>query len=553
MLFLTMVCMVVFAGLNTAQAYMVKPLLDKIFFEKDSFMLMLLPPTLVGLLVAKGMFQFFYSYMIEKVGLLIIKNLRVRLFGHILFQPLSFFYRNPTGELISRIMNDISLLQNTVSSAFVTVLRDLVSVIGLIAYVLYLDWKLTMLSFVFLPLTLLSITVFAKNYRRYSTRNQESMADSVAILHEALSGSRIVKAFGMESYEVGRFAKKLDEVILFALKETKLRSFSRPLMEVFGGIGIALIMWYGGNKVLVGESTPGTFFSFLTALIMFYAPIKNLSNVNSSVQQGAAAAERIYTFLDIKGEDMEAGGWSLPSPITQVEFKNVSFSYKDDRKVLTDINLTVKSGEIVAIVGASGGGKTTLVNLLPRFYELTDGVVMISGKDISTFRIPLLRSKIAMVSQETILFNDTVKNNIAYGGKENSDDQIIAAAESAYALDFINRLPQGFDTVIGESGALLSGGQRQRISIARALLKNAPILILDEATSALDTESEREVQKALDNLMANRTTFVIAHRLSTVKKADQIIVLEDGVIVERGTHEQLLAKKGSYERLYNMQ
>ncbi|MBU0730888.1 MAG: lipid A export permease/ATP-binding protein MsbA [Proteobacteria bacterium] len=551
---ITMICMVIFAGLSTTQAYIIKPLLDKIFVEQDASMLKILPLALVLLFIVKGIFQFIYSYMMEEVGFTIIKNLRVKLFEHVMWQPLPFFHKNSTGELVSRIMNDVGLLQNAVSSTLVTILRDFFRVIGLLGYVLYQDWKLSLLSFIFLPLTFYSITMFGKSYRRYSIKMQEAIAMAYSILNETLVGSRIVKAFTKEKYEVDRFAVKLDEVIYFTLKDAKMRSFARPLMEVFGGLGIALIMWYGGGQVLKGASTPGTFFSFLAALVMLYEPIKNLSGMNNAIQQGAAAAERVFAVLDMPGErEMSSGTALMPDSVKQIEFRDVSFNYDEHENVLEEINLTVKCGEIVAIVGISGGGKTTLVNLVPRFYDLGKGSILVNGQDIRSITLQSLRSKIAIVSQETILFNDTVYKNIAYGDMECTEDQVIAAAESAYALDFIKQLPEGFETIIGESGSRLSGGQRQRLSIARALLKNAPILILDEATSALDTEAEREVQKALDNLMKNRTTFVIAHRLSTIKKADRILVIQGGRIVEQGSHEQLLEKKGVYERLHKLQ
>lgn len=553
-LLFTMVCMVIVAGFSTTQAYMVKPMLDKIFIEKNQTMLLMLPPALVLLFVVKGVFQYFYSYMIEDVGLNIIKQLRIDLLDHMIRQPLSYFHKSTTGELISRIFNDVSLMQNAVSSALVTILRDFFRVIGLLGYIIYQDWKLSILSFIFLPFTFYTISRIGKHYRRYSIISQEAAADSLSILQEILSGSRIVKAFAMEKYEVGRFADKLGRLVLYTLKDAKLRSFSRPLMEVLGGLGIALIMWYGGSQVMTGISSPGTFFSFLAALVMVYEPIKNLSGVNNAIQQGLAASERVFTVLDTPGESvLYEGKNELSGNISKIQFQNVSFSYDNKQDVLDNINLTVNKGEIVAIVGVSGGGKTTLVNLLPRFYDVTKGKILINDQDIREMSFKSLREKIGIVSQDTILFNDSIRRNIAYGDWQITDEEIYNVAKSAYALEFIKQLPEGLDTVIGESGSLLSGGQRQRLSIARALLKDAPILILDEATSALDTEAEREVQKALDNLMSNRTTFVIAHRLSTIKRANRILVLDKGKIVEQGTHEELLSKKGVYERLHTMQ
>ena len=553
-LLLAMVCMVVFAGLSTTQAWMVKPLLDKIFVEKDAAMLRILPVALIALFAVKGVFQFFYSYLVEEVGLTIIKNLRVRFYDHIMRQPLGFFHNTSTGELVSKTMNDTGLLQNAVSDVIVTLLRDFFRVITLLAYILYQDWKLSIMSFLFLPGAFYAISSLGKHYRRYSSSLQQAMAESYSFFHETFAGSRIVKAFGMERFETRQCTNKLDQVVLFSLKDARLRSFAKPLMEIFGGLGIAAIMWYGGSQVLNGQSTPGTFFSFLTALIMIYEPIKNLSGLNNTIQKGVAAAIRVFEVMDTPAEEIDKGD-DLAStlPIKQITFDQVHFSYDGNKQVLDGVSLSVRNGEILAIVGTSGGGKTTLANLIPRFHEVNEGKILINGTNIKELSMASLRNNIAIVSQETILFNDTVRNNIAYGEREFSDHEVEEAAKAAHALDFIKELPQGFDTVIGESGSRLSGGQRQRLSIARALLKDAPILILDEATSALDTEAEREVQRALDNLMRNRTTFVIAHRLSTIKKANRIIVLQEGKIIEEGTHDSLLAQKGAYERFYNMQ
>jgi subfamily B ATP-binding cassette protein MsbA len=379
------------------------------------------------------------------------------------------------------------------------------------------------------------------------------MANITTILLESITGTRIVKAFNMEDHERKRFAKENRRLFGILIKSVRVRAISHPLMEFLGGLGIAFIVFYGGRSVIRGEATPGTFFSFLAALLMLYEPVKRLSGINNTVQQGLAAAVRIFEVLDTVPEIRDQPKAQVLTRVSQaIEYRDVSFKYEDDW-VLKNINLHIKVGEMVAFVGVSGGGKTTLVNLLPRFYDVTSGKVLIDGVDIRELTAESLRSKIGIVTQTTILFNDTVRSNIAYGKIDQPFEEVVKAAQAAYSHGFIQNLPKGYETVIGEQGVKLSGGERQRISIARALLKNAPILILDEATSSLDSESEIEVQKALEYLMQGRTTLVIAHRLSTIRKADRIMVISNGTIVEEGTHEELLAKEGEYKKLYLLQ
>jgi subfamily B ATP-binding cassette protein MsbA len=379
------------------------------------------------------------------------------------------------------------------------------------------------------------------------------MAEMTTILLETITGTRIVKAFNMEDHERARFAKENRRLFGILIKSVRVRAISHPLMECLGGLGIAFIVFYGGYNVIRGEATPGTFFSFLAALLMLYEPVKRLSGVNNTVQQGLAAASRIFEILDTVPEISDRpGARALTSVSREIEYRDVSFKYEEDW-VLRNIDLRIRVGEMVAFVGASGGGKTTLVNLLPRFYDVTSGEIRIDGSDIRSLTTASLRSRIGIVTQQTILFNDTVRNNIAYGKIDQPFEEIVKAAEAAYAHGFIQNLPRGYETVIGEQGVKLSGGERQRVSIARAILKNAPILILDEATSSLDSESEIEVQKALEYLMQGRTTLVIAHRLSTIRKADRIIVISNGTISEVGTHEELLERGGEYKKLYLLQ
>ncbi len=553
-LIIAMIGMVVVAGFNAAQAYMVKPLLDEIFVNKDRTLLNILPMALLALFLAKGVFYFMYSYLLEWVGQCVIRDLRNALYRHLNRLSLTFFHNTPTGELISRIINDVTMLQGAVSHALIRILRDFVSVIGLLVVIFIMDWRLALMSMIFLPLSAAPIIIFGKKFRRISTRYQKSIGEATNILHETIGGARIVKAFCMEPIEEKRFSDRVDHLFSTLMTETRYRCLSHPLIEFMGGVAMALIIWFGGMQVLNGHSTTGTFMSFLTALIMLYEPVKGVSKINSTIQSGLASATRIFNLLDTEPDIVEKDdAHPLPPFGDRIEYRNVTFAYGGNEPVLRDINLTITSGEVLAVVGPSGGGKTTLANLLPRFHDVNEGAVLLDGHDVRDVTLHSLRSQIALVTQQTILFNDTVRNNIAYGSPECGDDEIRAAAWAAFALDFIEELPEGFDTVIGESGARLSGGQRQRISIARAILKDAPILILDEATSALDTESERKVQKALENLMENRTTIVIAHRLSTIKNADRIIVMQDGRLVEEGRHEELLDLHGVYEGLHSMQ
>ena len=550
---IAMIAALIVAGLSGVQAYMVKPLLDKIFFEKSTLYLAILPFALVALFAVKGFFYGLNFFLLEKIGQTVIRKMRVTLFSHIHAQSLSFFHKNPTGELISRIISDVSLIQNSISTVVVGLLRDFFQVIFLLVVIFYMNWKLALLSLIFLPSAAVPIVYFGRAFRRIGTKIQEETANLSTIIHESITGSPVVKAFSMETHETTRFAAQAQTLFNITMEDKRVYRLQHPLMEVIGSIGMALIIWFGGREVIAGNATPGTFFAFITALIMIYDPIKKVSRINSAVQQGLAAAVRVFTLLDVMPQIVSKDNApSLPPFAQAITLKDVHFRY-DEEPVLSGINLTVPAGEILAIVGPSGAGKSTLINLIPRFFDIDTGSITIDDHDIRDITLQSLRNQIAIVTQHTILFNETIRNNIAYGDAQKSDEEILAAAKAAHALGFIEKLPEGLDTVIGESGMMLSGGERQRLSIARAILKDAPILVLDEATSALDTESEVEVQKALENLMRNRTTLVIAHRLSTIRNADRIIVIKDGNIVEEGNHEELISLNGEYENLYTMQ
>jgi subfamily B ATP-binding cassette protein MsbA len=550
---IAMVCMLIVGATTSALAFLVKPALDEIFLKKNEEMLMWIPLAVIGIYLLKGTCNYTQTVLMNFIGQRIVADLRATLYRRIQTQSLAFFTQNPTGTLMSRITNDVGYVQGAVSEAVTALLKDSFTLICLVFVIFYRDWQLAIIAMLVFPIAVYPIAKFGQKMRQIATRTQVTLGSLTTLLQETISGTRIVKAFSMEEYENKRFSGENERLFRLNLKAVSINAVSSPLMEFLGGLGISAIIFYGGYQVIQGNSTPGTFFSFLTALIMLYEPVKRLTNVNNTIQQGIAGAERVFGIIDLTPEIRNRpDAIALPRIAEQIEIRDVTFRYEAE-PVLKHINLTIRAGEVVAFVGMSGGGKTTLVNLIPRFYDVSEGAILIDGRDIRDVTVESLRGQIAIVTQQTILFNDTVRNNIAYGDIARSEEEIVAAARAANAHDFIARLPKGYDTLIGEQGTKLSGGERQRISIARALLKDAPILVLDEATSSLDSEAEIEVQGALENLMKGRTTLVIAHRLSTIRNADRIIVLVNGEIREEGTHEYLLACQGEYCRLYHMQ
>jgi subfamily B ATP-binding cassette protein MsbA len=482
------------------------------------------------------------------LGQSVVRNLRNDLFERILFQPLRFFHFNPTGELISRVSADVERIQTAASETLAELLKQGAILLFLLIAIFWIDWKLAASALLLAPLVFYPTVWFGKRLRVLSKANQEELAGMANVLYETLAGNRIVKAFTMEKAEAGRFRKATQRIFRLNLRQKMIHSLSSPLMEVLGVMVVAGFLLYARAQIVNQRMTPGVFIAFIIALIKLYDPIRRMSGINNSFQQAFGASGRVFEILALEPEK-DAGGRKMSSFDSRIEFENVRFEYEPGDAVLDGISFAMRRGEVLAIVGSSGAGKSTLVNLLPRFYDVTGGRILIDGTDVREFALGSLRRQIAVVTQDVILFNDTVRANIAYGDPEAGEDALMRAAEAALVDDFVT----SYDAVIGERGLRLSGGERQRISIARAILKNAPILILDEATSSLDAESEALVQRALQNLMEGRTTIVIAHRLSTVRRADRIIVLADGRIKESGTHEELVAPRGLYWKLYNLQ
>jgi subfamily B ATP-binding cassette protein MsbA len=548
-----MICMAAYSACAGAMAWLVRPVVDRLFVQKNVGMLGLLTLAVLGVSLCKGLADYGQSYLMAHVGQKVITDLRDHLFQRLQGLSMSFFHRTPTGVLISRITNDVTLVQGTVTNALTGLLKDAFTAVALIGVVFYNDWLLAIIALVVFPLAVIPVANFGRRIRHFSRHSQSQMGAMTSFLHETIGGQAIIQSFCREEHEKQRFFKLNRALFRMLMKRYRIRALSSPVMETLAGIGAAAAIYVGGTRVFHGLTTPGSFFSFVAALGMLYEPVKRLSKINLVIQEGMAAADRVFQILDEVPEIEDRPSARILPPISQgIRFDDVAFKY-DSEEVLREVDFEIKCGEVVALVGESGAGKTTLALLLPRFFDVTAGAIRIDAVDIRGVTIHSLRTQIALVTQQSILFNDTVFNNIAYGRPDATETEVQEAARAAYAADFIRTMPGGYDSVIGEGGVKISGGQRQRICIARALLKDAPILILDEATSSLDSESEEEVQRALEVLMQGRTVLTIAHRLSTVRHANRIVVLKNGRIVEVGGHEELIALRGEYFRQYQTQ
>ena len=550
---LAMVASLGVAGSDVALAKLVEPFIDQVIGARDYALVNLAPFIVIGLAVIKGGSRYVQEYFIKTAGLLVVQDIRNDLYQHSLSLSLGFYSRSSTGSLMSCVLNDVGILQRSAADVLVEIVREGSTLIGLTALAFYQDWRLALLAFSVLPVSVVPAAVIGRRIKDNTRKSQGAMGNLTAVLQESFSGVKVIKAFGSEKVEEKRFYDENLRFYHFMRKALKYDSASAPMIEILAAFGVAAVVWYGLHRVLSGETSQGELLSFVAAIGMMYGPLKKLTKINNNVQRAIGAAERVFDVLDEKVEIKDApDAVDLGRARGEVVFDHVDFAYGDE-PVLKDFSVTASPGEVVAIVGPSGAGKSTLVGLLARFYDPRAGHILIDGVDLRRLSQKSLKANIAYVDQETFLFNRSIAENIRYGRPEATDAEVAHASRMAFAEDFIGQAPDGYRTEIGDRGARLSGGQRQRICIARALLKDAPILILDEATSALDTESEAMVQKALLNLMENRTTFVIAHRLSTVMHADKIVVMADGEIQQVGTHAELLRQGGLYKRLYDMQ
>ena len=549
------ICGVFVGVLSAAHAWLVKPVLDRLFIEKDARMLILIPLAICVVTALKGIFQYTHAYLVRWVGTRILETIQNDLYRHIIFMPIDHHMRHKTGDLIAHISYDTQMMQVAFSSVIKDLVQQSFTFVALAGVLFYQNTMLATIALVGLPLAIYPLVRFGQRLKRLAQGMQDTVGDMTGLLQETLSGIRTMKAFGREASEAARFAEKNRLFRKKVMRTLSISEMSRPIIEIVASLGIAGIVGYGGVQIFAGTMTPGAFFSFMAAATMMYGPVKNLSSAGHLLQQATAAAERIFDTMDRPNESQRDRGFRvLPDTCGVVRFENVSFRYDAaGPAILSDISFTAKLGDVVALVGSSGAGKSTLVNLIPRFFEPDAGEITIDGIPTREVTLASLRSRIGIVSQEVILFDRTVYDNIAYGAPSASEAAVRAAAEAAYAHLFIEKMPQGYQTVLSKGGMNLSGGERQRLAIARALLSNPPILILDEATSALDTESEWIVRKAMMNLVKNRTTFVIAHRLSTIQRATCILVINHGRIVERGRHDELLRDGGYYRRIYQLQ
>ena len=545
----------VVSAMEGLTAWLVKPVMDDIFIRRDMVMLKLVPLALLAVYVVKGVARYLQSYLMAAVGERVVAKLRRELYVHIQAQPLSFFSDVHSADLMSRIMNDVGRLARLSSGVLVMAVRQLGTIVALFVVMVAREWALTLTALVAIPFIAVIVRIIGRRLYKINKRAQERIAQLAVLLHESFSGTKIVKAFGRERHEQERFDGINDRLVALSLKNVRADEITEPLMEIAGAFGIMAALWYGGYQVISGHMTPGTLFSFTAAALMLYGPVRRLSRSLNVVQQSTASVERVFHILDMPPAIADRpGALRLETFGGALVFDDVNFRYADAEELtLKDISLEIRKGEVVAFVGMSGAGKSTLMDLLPRFHDVASGRITIDGHDVRDVTQASLRAQMGIVTQENFLFSDTIRYNIAYGRPDATTEQIERAARQAHAHDFVLGCPEGYDTLVGERGVRLSGGQRQRIAIARAFLKDPPILILDEATSDLDAESEFLVQQALAELMRGRTVLVIAHRLATVRSAHRIVVVHDGRIVEVGRHDELLARDGIYRRLYALQ
>ena len=546
--------MVIVSAATGMSAWLMEPIVDDVFIAKDKDTLWLVGMAVFATFAIKGVANYAQAALISRVGLKIIADAQSRLFAHLERMDLGFFHANPTGTLISRFTVDVGQMRAIVSNVLTSLGKDLMSLIALVGVMFYQNWQLAFIAIFVFPIAILPVSRLGKRIRKVTANTQVESGLFMTLLEQTFQGIRVVKAYGMEAYEKSRMDELIEKLFALSFKSARIRALASPIMESLGGVAVAIVIIYGGQQVIDGVNSPGAFFSFITALLMAYEPMKRLANLNANMQEGLAGAQRLFDVLDTEPVILDKPDAQVLSDIQgKIALNDVNFSYAPDIPALSNVTLEVPAGKRVALVGPSGAGKSTILNLIPRFYDINEGSVSIDGIDVRDVTMASLHQNIALVSQEIMLFDDTVRANIAYGRAGASDQEIEAAASNAAAHEFIMKLPEGYDTRVGEQGVKLSGGQRQRLAIARAMLKNAPILLLDEATSALDTESERQVQTALDQLMSGRTTLVIAHRLSTVVDADVIYVIEGGRISQSGSHTALLEEGGPYAKLYALQ